>query len=81
MDVLAEHGPEGRVEEMSSRVISLGVETDIARDSRGDGAERECALYPADNRHAFVCFTDILDVHAPAVADDLTLVGDLASGL
>src|SRR5579859_7040099 len=65
---------------MRGGMIALGVEAHVPWHSRFYWAECECALYSSDNGNALVRLPDVFDFHAPALADNFTFVGDLATG-
>src|SRR5579862_4709590 len=65
---------------MRGGMIPLGVEAHVPWHSRFYWAECECALYSSDNGNALVRLPDVFDFHAPALADNFSFVGDLATG-
>ena len=81
--VLAEHLAQRRVQQMRRRVIALGVATPVAS-ARAPCTRPKCELARRASPIAAVPPVDlahVVDVDAPAVADDLAVIGDLAAGL
>jgi len=81
MHVLAEDLSECGVEKMGGGVIPLGVAAAIARHGRPRRPELHFAGGFAERGDASVNFPYFFDVDAPALALDLTAVGDLPAGL
>src|SRR5688500_11969562 len=79
MDVVAEHVPQRRMQQVCGRVIALGVATRIAWDARRDRSVVDRPLERADRRNLALDLANVLDIHAPSPADDLTAVGHLAA--
>src|SRR5580765_6957559 len=77
--LLAEHLTECRVQEMCRRVIPLCVPPPIARYPRRRASEMKVARELADRRRTSLEFPDVFHFDAPALADDLALIGDLST--
>src|SRR5882757_8040 len=79
MHVLAKNLAQRRVEQMSGRVITLGVAPAVARNGRPRVSKLHCARALSERGDASVDFAHFVDVDAPPFALDLTAVRDLAA--
>jgi predicted secreted protein len=79
--VLAQHAPERGVEQVRGRVVALGVAAPVGGDAGERRAEGERAVERAHGGRAPLDLAHLVDVDAPAVADDLAAVAHLAAAL
>src|SRR5581483_9709124 len=81
MHMLAQYRPQRGMQQVRRRVIALGIQSRVSWHPRGHRAKRDLTLYSTDDSNPLVRLTNVIDVHAPAVPDNFTLVGDLPAGL
>src|SRR5688500_694880 len=81
VNMLAEHGPKGRVEKVRRRVIPFGVEARVARNRRPGRAGRDRTVRLADDGGLSVDPAHLFDIESPPSSLYFPAIRNLTAGL